>query len=123
MQSSEDDLPLSEMARMIAEDNCPLSELVPTPSPASVGMGSNSDDIPLECLMQILNPIRVVVHVCEDDVPLNTINKTAGALHWERLTLLLLKEEELWRVKLRQITYTLRSAMRCLLFSGSESKN
>ena len=106
MQNSEDDLPLSEMARMIAEDNCPLSKLVPTPSPSSVGMWSNSDDIPRECLMHILNTTRVVVHVCQDDVPLNTINKTAGTLHWERLTLLLLKGEELWRVKLRQIACT-----------------
>ena len=68
-------------------------------------MGSDSDDIPLECLMQILNPTRVVVHVCDDDVPLNTISKTAGTLRWERLTLLLLKGEELWREKLRQIAF------------------
>jgi len=92
--------------RECAEDNRPLNELAPTPSPASVGMGSDSDDIPLECLMQILNPTRVVVHICDDDAPLNTINKTAGTLHWERLTLLLLKGEELWRVKLRQIACT-----------------
>ena len=105
MSTSEDDLPLSELARLMEEDSLPLSEMAIPHTPASLGLLSNSDDIPLECLMQLVKPTRVIVRVCDDDMPLNNINKTAVDLRWERLTLLLLKGEELWRQKLRQIAF------------------
>jgi len=103
MSISEDDRPLSELARSIDEDNRALSELAIANTPASVGLLSDSDDIPLECLMDQIKPTRVVVHVCVDDVPLSSISKTAVDIRWERLTRLLLDGEELWRQKLRQI--------------------
>ena len=103
MPISEDDLPLSELARLMEEDTRPLSEMAIPHTPASAELLSDSDDIPLECLMELVKPTRVVVHVCVDDVPLSIINKTAVDLRWERLTRLLLKGEEIWCQKLRQI--------------------
>ena len=61
-----------------------------------MGLLSDSDDTPLEYLMEQIKPTRVVVHVCVDDVPLSSINKTVADLRWERLTSALLHGEDIW---------------------------
>ena len=107
-----DDLPLSELVKRVSlasvgatsdEDDLLLSELVKRASPASVGVPSDDDAVPLEYVMEQIQPTGVLVHVCLDDVSLDSINKTAVDLRWECLTHALLKGGDSWRQKLRQI--------------------